>query len=264
MKTIKDAVIDHNGKWLGESEGSKLYRWNDLWIFSSKVYPGYKLICDQQEFEEEAKELGFINGYRWGVEYPTNGNRPDLADDIRVCCFSMGDVWYEEDLMTEWNWSWIAKFKITDPRYKPADTSYLNAPSQEQSLTHSEEGLTHSEWYDYENQKALRLPPVGVQFDGYWPKDDKPKWSKGIVAYSSKEHLILKFDDGEENYYHSTDIEKQKPQFRPLDHATRKAELEKSKFIEAAEAAFKATGFDKLTDFGFLFDAGFRLPEQSK
>lgn len=27
---------------------------------------------------------GFINGYRWGVEYPTNGKKPDLPDDIYI------------------------------------------------------------------------------------------------------------------------------------------------------------------------------------
>lgn len=86
------------------------------------------------------------------------------------------------------------------------------------------------------------MPDVGTEFEAYWPKDDQPRWNKGIVVYSSKEHLILKFDDGEENYYHATDIEKQKPQFRPLDHATRKSELEKIKLAQQARSALDQVG----------------------
>ena len=35
-------------------------------------------------FELRSKELGRINSYKWGVEYPTNGKIPDLPFDTLV------------------------------------------------------------------------------------------------------------------------------------------------------------------------------------
>lgn len=71
--------------------------------------------------ERHARELGYINGYRWGVEYPTNGKKPDLPDDAVVCVNGSGLDFRLEHLRIEA----VHSFKITDQRYKPADTSYL-------------------------------------------------------------------------------------------------------------------------------------------
>jgi hypothetical protein len=83
---------------------------------------------EKPEFTNRAKELGFINGYRWGVEYPTNGKRPELAGDVKI--------WYRSSAGTgridcnSFHHSMdIHTFKITDQRYKPADTSYLQTPA---------------------------------------------------------------------------------------------------------------------------------------
>jgi hypothetical protein len=72
--------------------------------------------------QRHAKELGYINGYRWGVEYQTNGEEPDLPDTILVATCK-----YMSQLVSETNWIMTTNFKITDQRYEPADKSYLSA-----------------------------------------------------------------------------------------------------------------------------------------
>ena len=41
-------------------------------------------VCTPEEFELRAKELGWVSGLKWGVEYPTNGKKPDLDGDIII------------------------------------------------------------------------------------------------------------------------------------------------------------------------------------
>jgi hypothetical protein len=243
----KESVLSHYGAMYSHlSIGGK--------VLEVQLHGIGKVTMD--DFEQRAKELGFINGYRWGVEYKTNGERPELADDVKVCCLSMGDVWYEEDLMTEWNLGWIAKFKITDPRYKPEDTSYLDALSPGQSLTHksddlthNEEGLTHS-WFDYENQEALRLPPVGVECYrlsglGWIETSIVAHHHDGVRAIFCDEGFSI----GELGYNGAVN-------FKPLDHATRKAELEKRRVVDAAVKYL--AGYAKIEDIAnHLYDAGY-------
>lgn len=140
----------------------------------------------------------------------------------------------------------IKSFKIIDKRYKPADTSYLNELTQPQSLTHSEEGLTHSEWHE-----RGELPPVGVEFESYFAMDTEPKWNKCKVAYSSNEHTILIFDDGEENYY-ETDKLRKIAKFRPI-------RTEREKVIEAVDSLIHnyQAGAEIRTEFlNVLYNAG--------
>jgi len=69
--------------------------------------------------------------YRWGVEYAANGKKPELADDVEVVCFGYDGVNCGNGRVFERRWDLMEKFKITDPRYKPADTSYLNEQSKD-------------------------------------------------------------------------------------------------------------------------------------
>jgi len=80
-----------------------------------------------------------------------------------------------------------------------------------------------SHWFDYENQKALRLPPVGEVFESYWHNDTNPKWNECRIAYISEEHAILRYSDGEENYY-ETSVMHKKAKFRPLDWDKKKSD----------------------------------------
>ena len=99
------------------------------------------------------------------------------------------------------------------------------------------------------------LPPVGAKFEVYFPNDSTPAWNAGAVAYKSKEHVILKFDDGEENYYDASSLKKI-AKFRPL-------RTEREKFIEAAMRVGELRARDGAKEvYSRLFDAGFRQPDQ--
>ena len=115
--------------------------------------------CTKAEFEKRARELGYINGYRWGVEYPTSGEKPDLPDDVCVQWQSgeYGNAWLPDRGSTtagELGWTngryRVDSFKITDERYKPADTSYLDAFSAEH-LAHTK---TTDTTIEFESVKA--------------------------------------------------------------------------------------------------------------
>lgn len=85
------------------------------------------------------------------------------------------------------------------------------------------------------------------------------KW-RARVKVDGKEIYLGLFDDVEE----AAKAVKEKRSELGFDKShgeDRPIRTERNNFIDAAESAFKASGFDKLTDFGFLYDAGFRLPE---
>ena len=56
--------------------------------------------------------------YKYGVEYPTNGVKPDLPDDVVVCI--EGQCCESRDSVDGWDWPRIKSFRIVDDRYKPA------------------------------------------------------------------------------------------------------------------------------------------------
>lgn len=41
-------------------------------------------LCSTEDYKGVARKMGYINGYKYGVEYPTNGKKPDLPDDVVV------------------------------------------------------------------------------------------------------------------------------------------------------------------------------------
>ena len=96
-------------------------------------HAGGRAICTQSEFEKRASELGYINGYRWGVEYPTGGKSPALNGDVIVEMRHINGSWHEdgEDELDQFHHGSFSAFKITDERYKPADTSYLETRKAE-------------------------------------------------------------------------------------------------------------------------------------
>lgn len=86
-------------------------------------------ICNRTQFEKRAKELGYINGYEYGVEYKNNGEKPDLPDDVLIQQFHNG-AWVGElsrgapiaKPVSDWMmWSDVTKFRIVDERYKPKE-----------------------------------------------------------------------------------------------------------------------------------------------
>jgi len=101
--------------------------------FAEYMKGGYKLLLPRTDLE-----LGYINGYRWGVEYLNNDKKPDLPEDT--------SVQVRNDIYAFWtcgqvgglSWSNVFKFKITDERYKPADTIYLSVSDIPESMSNTE------------------------------------------------------------------------------------------------------------------------------
>jgi hypothetical protein len=260
MKTLDDAVsnqdlidrriIERNGLSGGVTHAVKIGDRAEIHVYA-------------EYFDQRAKELGFINGYRWGVEYPTNGVQPDLPSDVIIrlsvsMCRGALSVFAGAAMYSAKG----ASFIITDERYKPQDTSYLDKSIYTPIKSADEcliEHVVHtkttdttiefetgkvddsfafpaqddSDWYDYEARKDLRLPPAGVEcevhFIGREFIDVYDGFTKVKINYVGSE--ILVFTDQFENEKSADVID---CRFRPLDHATRKAELEKKRVIESA------------------------------
>jgi hypothetical protein len=232
---------------------------------------------------------GFINGYRWGVEYPTNGSKPDLPDDVIIqlstsMCRGALSVFAGSAMHAAKG----ASFKIIDERYKPEDTSYLgeyfavqgidqqkikntlisdvaavakgriiNSPEAlaqfDSDLAEHMKNKSESEWFDYTNQKALRLPPVGekVEVLMHWTGG----WSVGwvLVVGHDADGVIWRNGSDTKSYIHSPRCE-----IRPLNW-NRKAEAERKRVVDAAQK--ECVNFSS-NDLGRLYDAGFlRMPE---
>lgn len=75
---------------------------------------------EQREADEKQKCR-----YEYGVEYPTNGQKPDLPDDVLVDV-EYRELWRDTKLVSVGDWDWkdaITAFRIIDDRYKPAETA---------------------------------------------------------------------------------------------------------------------------------------------
>ena len=260
MKTLDDAVIELNG--VLPSCLKNKFNTENGWYLSTKGKLTHSESCvwfDLRQFQQRAKELGFVGKYRWGVEYKADGKRPDLPDDVTVSYKNKyhGNLWIDEgaevkDLCFEKESGAypVTSFKITGLRYKPVDTSYLDKPSN--SLNNE------SEWFDYDNQKALRLPPVGVEVIGFIGTGFK-MFNLFYVGKNSRGSLVGEDCGGEFRCFHDYQIN-----FKPLDHDRKaKAKAEKGRVVDAAIGCCdkdEYEGFDDL--FSHLYDKGFlRLPE---
>ena len=56
--------------------------------------------------------------YEYGVEYVTNGKKPDLPGDVLVRVM-FGREWTDAAIVDAWIWDESRKFRIMDERYKP-------------------------------------------------------------------------------------------------------------------------------------------------
>jgi hypothetical protein len=259
MKTLDDAVIELSGVWPSMIDYMTKFEGQNDWRCARSPENGL-YICTRDQFQQRAKELGFVGKYRWGVEYPANGKKPDLADDV-VVCIENGTM---RDSVDGWDWPLIESFRITDQRYKPADTSYLDKQPKLFEFTPIRvdadidiEFDDGSDWYCYETQKALRLPTVGTVCL-VWFDDGKECWQKcKVLAMSPYEHdhmavsLIGCYD---RKLVWSQD-------FKPLDW-NRKAEAEKKRVVDAVWEAYHEFGdLSVRATFDALYDAGYlRLP----
>jgi hypothetical protein len=265
MKTLDEIVVFMSGKWPTAEECSNLGFVTSYELSGDFILFGTCPV-DRVKFQQRAKELGFVGRYRWGIEYATDGKRPELPNDVVVDFKNKNLVntpWQSAFDPTEravksigsWNCDDMELFKITDQRYKPADTSYLDKPDS--SLDNG------ADWYCYETQKALRLPPVGVEVIGFIGTGFK-LLNLFYVGKNSRGSLVVEDESGEFKCFHEHQIN-----FKPLDH-DRKAKAERSSFVSAGcKVTDDLCGVftsDKAAHdvLCALYDAGFRLTESQK
>lgn len=190
--------------------------------------------------EKMNRDNGWINGYKWGEEYPTNGKKPDLPDDVLVS-FEPQD--YRTLTMQTCNLKDLPfknslSFRIVDERYKPKSEP-LGNPEQ----------LDNS-WYT-----RGELPPVGTECE--YAIEERPSKTCTFVGINSRGSIVIEDCNGEYKSYHAQQIK-----LHPI-------KTERERFIDAALKQFDEYGdqFPEIENkalfklFGGIYDAGFRAPE---
>lgn len=137
-----------------------------------------------------------LNGYEWGKEYPTNGKRPDLPDDLEIEGLTPC-LWNKCTVSTMW-WNMVKSFRITDLRYKP------------------DEVVSESDWFDLEE-----MPTVGTQVEVYIKQMNY--WAKVKVLAVDGEYIVWRNGSDNKSYI-GTHIN----EIRPVN-------LYKEKIIEAVK-----------------------------
>jgi hypothetical protein len=195
---------------------------------------------------------GWINGYKWGVEYPTNGVKPDLPDDliVRISKRSQYRVY-------ELSWDRGDWFVIDDERYKPAEPDFIDAELDKMEAIVNKISDINAQvpepWHDYETQRGINLPPVGTKCEYY---DSDYGWQSCTVLMHYLDGVVI---DGVEGVRFSIYT------FRPLDHATRKADFERKRFVDFVTNLLYthccATKGELRDGAEEMFKLGFKLPE---
>lgn len=252
LELIDKAINEANGLWCGEhtllfvsGELNVLYPKHTKFIYDRKATEsnGYwDLVCTVDEYLQRAKELGWINGYKWGVEYPTNGKKPDLPDDVKICIQNDTGLSYIQLIGFVAHWCETQKFRIVDNRYKPVSET----PEKQQNVSYFPDNKqntgnvsTDNSWY--ENGE---LPPTGVECE--WSTNGGRNWYKTKIIFSDKTVVLT-------TSYQLYKIDDPDVLFRPL-------KSERERFVEAAWLLTEnELNFGSI--FRKMFDAGFRAPE---
>jgi hypothetical protein len=194
---LDEAILHFNGVWPSTSNLDAL-AFADC--KSCMYYPYYLVFqsvdsyfATKEQFLQRAKELGFVGKYRWGVEYATEGKKPDLPDDVLVSVagkFINGN-WYMYEFSTIGvDWDDCIKFKIIDQQYKPQDTSYLNVQEETSEM--------NNHWWDYDKGCEVGKAPTGTICEGLnnhnWYKVEVLKYHPQSGAYAC--HLLDTTIDG--------------------------------------------------------------------
>lgn len=174
LQMIDDAIIAKRGKWdsffdylLISTEHNKVkgkgaYTEVSTLEKAKAAYPYWEFVCSKEEYLQRAKELGWVNGYRWGVIYKNENHGKDLPVDLEISItlpnwFGPGSVWLTGCNPTNLQDSPAYYFKITDERYKPRGDLWVE-------LTLSEEATSAlKELTDYIADKACCTPASDKQ-----------------------------------------------------------------------------------------------------
>lgn len=76
--------------------------------------------------------------YEYGVEYPTNGVKPDLPDDVLVdfkSCQHGGYNQFGPMAVNHFRWEYSSAFRIVDDRYKPATAPVEQTNKYDRTIT---------------------------------------------------------------------------------------------------------------------------------
>lgn len=125
QELIDKAIEDLNGKFKPKQGSGYFFADGYLCSLCPIEKYHYQRICDEDDFNQRAQELGWINGYKWGVEYATNGKKPDLPGDVVIEWFGSYGRWIKTNCRgLLWNVKDggsqdISAFRIVDERYKP-------------------------------------------------------------------------------------------------------------------------------------------------
>lgn len=201
---------------------------------------------------------------------------------------------YNDHKVVDWDWPVLKAFYIIDPRYKPADTSYLNQCGYKgvadidqlkiecmcvsggnvkaQSLTHSEEGLTHKlvdEVSDgFASREEMAKHSVIADFDdlehpqsSWYERGDRPTVGVECEVYN---HVFGKNAEWEAckilwrgeflTVYASDSHHECSANNEHLEFRPIKAKTEREKVIEAAVKLF--SGGNIYDMYNTLYDAG--------
>ena len=198
QKLMDRIVEDFNGVW-PNGWVTAVYD-NELDCFSSwpprRNAETLEYVCTPEEFEQHAKDKGFINGFLWGKEYPTNCKKPGLPDDCEYQVKFNGMPKFDSVHRTNKTWKtiWesVQSFKIVGDCYKPKQPESHSKPSADNS------------WHE-----KGELPPVGTECE-YNSAGDK--WHQvEITAHAKLGLCFIEKGCAGENYT-SRDASK----FRPI------------------------------------------------
>jgi hypothetical protein len=202
-------------EYLDVDENITRYHSGEDWFESGSIR------VSKKEFQQRARELGYLDEY-----FAVQG-----IDQQKIKNTLISDV------------AAVAKGRI------------INSPEAlaqfDNDLAEHMKNKSESEWYDYANQKALRLPPVGVECEMLTCN----KWELIKMVGFDDGFAVVKYLD-DKSYHSQSGLPKF---YRPLDHETRKAEAERKRVVDAAQK--ECVNFSS-NDLGRLYDAGFlRMPE---
>ena len=213
-----------------------------------------EFVCLKSEYFKRSRELGYCNGYKYGVEYETNGKKPDLPRNV-IVEIKTRDGWkgagHPSDAVWTWNWDNALSFRIVDERYKPVEPK----DNKRARIFTAKDfpGLPIEQTPEKSWHEKGELPPVGVECE-YKFANPSYDWTPVKINYISQKHAIFVcLNDGEEVHTDCFTVNK----FRPL-------KTEREKFVEAAIGVYISTSATTFEEFSQkLYDAGFKAPEST-
>ena len=197
-----------------------------------------------EEFDQRARELGWINGYKWGVEYPTNGKKPDLLNDVLVEFKSERLIGWNKNSVGYVDWIFTTSFRIVDERYKPKQPESHGKPS-----VNGAKGKPDKSWHERGD-----LPPVGVECEWRPSSPTNANWKRCVIDYIHGDRICVTNADSFKTKQVLHNVK-----FRPI-------KSEREKFVEAAVKAINKSGIEVYSEdtpyFLSLYDAGFKAPDE--